>query len=202
MIGKEAFLDDIARSLTRVGLGFCIAVVLGIGICLMSALPPLRAAVLPLLELTRPIPPIAWIPLMMVMFGVGEGAAIAIVAMAAFFPITVTLIASAEAIDTDMLRTVRSLGAGRLAQIRHVYGPAMLPGLFVGARLGLGIGWFSVVAAEMVGTFGGLGYGVQVTTLNLDMERFFVYLFAIGLCGFCLNAMLLGAKHRICPWQE
>lgn len=202
MLTQESLIGDVAKSLTRVGTGFVIALTLGILVCLVSTQKPVRAAIQPILELTRPIPPIAWIPLMMVMFGVGEPAAIAIVTLAAFFPIAVTLIAATDTIDNEVLQTVRSLGAGPLQQIRHVYAPAMLPSLIVGARLGLGIGWFSVVAAEMVGAFGGLGYGIQISTLNLDMERFFVYLIAIGICGFLLNALLVLAKRRLCPWDE
>jgi ABC-type nitrate/sulfonate/bicarbonate transport system permease component len=192
---------DLIASLRRVALGFSIAYAAAALVCLVAVASPVRAMFQLPMELMRPIPPIAWIPLMMIAFGVGDGAAVGIVAIAAFFPVSMTLLAALDAVVPDLVWNVRSLGAKRWDLLRHVYAPSMLPGLIVGARLGLGLGWFSVVAAEMVGTYGGLGSGILMTTLNLDMERFFVYLATIGACGFAMNGTLLGLERMLCSWQ-
>ena len=192
---------DLAASLTRVALGSLIALGGAALFCGLAALRPLRLLLLGPLELARPVPPIAWIPLMIVLFGIGEPSSVAIVTLAAFFPMALAVLLAFDDVDPDYVLAARTAGAGLLKLIRHIYAPAMTPTVIVGVRLGIGLGWFSVVAAEMVGTIGGLGYGIQVSALNLDMESFFVYLSLIAVSGFLMSAALRVIENAACPWK-
>ena len=193
---------DLSASLWRILVGAAIGISCSVAIGILCIVPIVRASLAGLIELTRPIPPIAWIPLMLVLFGVGDSAAIAIVAFAVFFPVIVSIILALDSIDPDLVLVSRSLGADWRFRIQHVYLPSMTPTLVAGIRLGIGIGWFSVVAAEMVGSYGGLGYGIQIASLNLEMERFFVYLTTIGVCGLIMNSGMLWIGERLTPWRQ
>jgi ABC-type nitrate/sulfonate/bicarbonate transport system permease component len=202
MGGELTLLTDLLASLRRVAFGGLIGLAGAIACGIACLFRPLRAMIMGPLELARPIPPIAWIPLMIALFGIGERSAVGLVSLAVFFPMLVSIIFALEGIDRDLVLAARSLGASTAQTVCHIYAPAMAPTLMTGARLGLGIGWFSVVAAEMVGSYGGLGYGIQASSLNLEMERFFVYFILIGLCGFAMNAVLVRVHRRISRWQR
>lgn len=201
MVSDGDLLFDIYVSLWRVCAGAVIGILLSMCVGVVSVIPIVRSMLSGPIELSRPIPPIAWIPLMLVLFGVGNASAVALVALAVFFPVMVSIILALDSIDQDLLFASRSLGARWTDRVRHVYLPSMAPTLITGIRLGVGIGWFSVVAAEMVGSYGGLGYGIQISSLNLEMEKFFVYLFSIGLCGFLMNAAMLWLGAHVNAWQ-
>jgi ABC-type nitrate/sulfonate/bicarbonate transport system permease component len=201
MLVEGRLAADLGASLLRVALGGLAALGCTVLFCGLATSPGLRLFLLGPLELARPIPPIAWIPLMIVLFGVGEPSSVAIVTLAAFFPMALAVLLAFDEVDRDYVLAARTGGAGVPQLIRYVYAPAMAPTLIVGIRLGIGLGWFSVVAAEMVGTIGGLGYGIQVSALNLDMESFFVYLTLIGASGFLMNAALLATERAACPWK-
>jgi ABC-type nitrate/sulfonate/bicarbonate transport system permease component len=192
---------DMRLSLWRVGTGAIIGVLAALVAGVACIIPMVRDMISGPLELARPIPPIAWIPLALVLFGVGDPSAIALVALAVFFPVMLSIVLALDSIDGDLVLAARSLGARPPELVRHVYVPAMAPIVLTGVRLGVGIGWFSVVAAEMVGSHRGLGYGIQIASLNLEMERFFVYLAVIGICGFVMNAALLWIHDRVNAWQ-
>lgn len=189
---------SVRRVLTGIVVGTGIAVVVGTA-CI---LPVLRGVVAGPLEFARPIPPIAWIPLAIVLFGVGDTSAVALVSLAVFFPVVSAIILALDSIDRDVVLAARSLGARGFGLLSHVYLPAMAPTVLTGLRIGVGVGWFSVVAAEMVGSHRGLGYGIQIASLNLEMERFFVYLSLIGLCGFLMNYSLEALCRRTTRWHQ
>jgi ABC-type nitrate/sulfonate/bicarbonate transport system permease component len=201
MLVNGRLAGDLGASLMRVALGGAAALGGALLFCGLAASRQVRLFLLGPLELARPIPPIAWIPLMIVLFGVGEPSSVAIVTLAAFFPMALAVLLAFDEVDRDYVLAARTAGAGVPQLIRYVYAPAMAPTLIVGIRLGIGLGWFSVVAAEMVGTIGGLGYGIQVSALNLDMESFFVYLTLIGASGYLMNAALLALESAACPWK-
>lgn len=205
-MGKEMLVDgsllhDIGSSLYRVASGICVGFFVSVSVGIVCAFPKLRHAISGPLELARPIPPIAWIPLMLLVFGTGDKSAIALVALAAFFPVSTSLILAFDSIDPDLVLVAKSLGAKTKDLVASVYFPSMAPIVFSGIRTAVGIGWFSVVAAEMLGSYGGLGYGIQITSLNLEMERFFVYLITIGVCGFCMNGFFAFWDKKINKWH-
>jgi len=151
LIQTGELMKDIQASLYRVSIGLFFGILHGIIVGVLCIFSLFRFMITPLIELTRPIPPIAWIPLMLVIFGIGNVSAIALVALASFFPIIVAVIHSIDGIDNDLVLMAKSHGAQIGSLIRYVYMPSVLPTFLTGVRLGTGLGWFSVVAAEMMG---------------------------------------------------
>ncbi|MFH0785151.1 MAG: ABC transporter permease [Pseudomonadota bacterium] len=206
-VGLDMFITgtlpiDIWVSIKRVTIGILIGISLASIIGLFCVIEIVRSLIVGPLEFARPIPPIAWIPLMLVIFGVGDYSSIALVAFASFFPIASSFFLALDSVDKDLILTARSLGASDLSCVFRVYIPTMLPIVLNGIKTGAGIGWFSVVASEMLGSHGGLGYGLQTTSLNLDMERFFVYLIIIGFCGYFMNFMFQLLDNKFNYWYE
>jgi NitT/TauT family transport system permease protein len=149
----------LVASLFRVSWGYVAAVglALPVGIYLGSARRS-EQAVGPFLELLRPISPLAWIPLAILWLGVGDQAAIAIIFLASFLPLTLSVKDAVHRIPQVHLQAGRNFGLGAGAMVRQVVFPAILPQLIVGLRLTLGIAWLVVVAAEMIAVNSGLGF--------------------------------------------
>jgi ABC-type nitrate/sulfonate/bicarbonate transport system permease component len=152
-----------------------------------------------IVELLRPIPPIAWTPVAILVFGIGSPPAVAVVALSAFFPLWLSLLHGIDSVDRRYVMAARSLGAGRLLTFRFVLLPMILPGFVQGLRLAVGMGWFSVIAAEMIGASTGLGQAIRKSALNLNMEQTYGYLLVIGLIGLLSSwsvARLTGAGGK------
>ena len=155
-------VNYIVSSLFRVTIGFTLAVVVGVpsGL-LLGWFTRLFQAFNPLIQILRPISPIAWIPLAILWFGVADTAPVFLIFLASVFPITVTSMAAVKNIQPVYIRAARNFGVGRLELFRRVIFPATLPQILTGIRIALGIAWLVVVAAEMVAInpkSGGLGY--------------------------------------------
>lgn len=150
---------DIVASLFRVTWGYLLAVVVGVpaGAALGWSTRSARAFG-PVIEVLRPISPLAWIPLAILWLGVGDGAAVFLIFVAAVLPITVAAAAAVRAVPAVHIDAARNFGLGRVAVLRRVLLPGALPQLLVGLRIALGIAWLVVVAAEMLATDAGLGY--------------------------------------------
>ncbi|HLX09443.1 MAG TPA: ABC transporter permease [Thermoanaerobaculia bacterium] len=149
----------LVASLFRVTWGYLLAVLLAVpaGIVLGSTRRP-EQAVGPLLELLRPISPLAWIPIAILWFGVGDQAAVAIIFVAAFLPLTLSVSNAVRRIPQVHLQAAGNFGLAGAATLRKVTLPAIAPQLIVGLRLTLGIAWLVVVAAEMIAVDSGLGF--------------------------------------------
>jgi ABC-type nitrate/sulfonate/bicarbonate transport system permease component len=198
-------------ALTRDALASLGRVAPGVGIALAAAvaLTGLGAAVRGLgdlldgvLELLRPIPPIAWTPVAILAFGIGNAPAVAIVCLGAFFPIWLGLQQGLREVRTQHVLAARSFGAGRRLLLTDVVVPSVLPYALHGLRVGLGIGWFCVVAAEMMGAHSGLGYGIQLFSLNLELGRTYAYLVVVGALGAVMNALMRAAERRWARWHR
>ncbi len=154
------------------------------------------------IELIRPVPPIAWTPLAIIAFGVGARPAIAIVALGAFFPIWLGIKQGLGEVQRDHILAARSLGARWRALMVDVVVPSVLPYAFHGLRLGVGLGWFCVVAAEMMGASSGLGYGIQLFSLNIEMPKLYCYLVTVGVMGYTSNALLQIFDAKLSFWRS
>ncbi len=193
-------------SLSRVMVGVGVAVVLGIAFGLLrSALPEAvkrNRLVKILLDAPKFPPPIAWIPFVIIFLGIGEISAWAIVFIGAFSPTFTSAYEGAEAVPLAIRRTARSMGIAGLPYLWRISFPASLPQIFTGIRLGISMGWMSIIAAEMVSGQSGLGYSIQLNRLNMQYGRMTLDMVLIGLIGFLLfeGAVLL---QRAClPWKE
>jgi NitT/TauT family transport system permease protein len=159
LLHKKVLWPDIASSLRRVAIGFGAAVVLGIPLGLILGwYPAFNQIVNPVMQILRPISPIAWIPVAIIFFGVGDNAAIFLIFMGAFFPIVVACINGVANVPAVYRHAGRNFGLAPGQLLARVVFPAALPQIIVGLRLALGIAWLVVVAAEMVAVDSGLGY--------------------------------------------
>lgn len=159
-LAQEGLLvQHVFSSLYRVAVGYLTAAALAIplGIC-MGWFTAVFLALNPALQILRPISPIAWIPLAIIWFGIGDMAPIFLIFLASFFPIAINATAGVHTIDPQYIRAARNFGVSRLKLFRSVIIPAALPHIIVGMRVSLGVAWLVVVAAEMIALNTGLGY--------------------------------------------
>lgn len=184
-------------SLLRIVYGFALALVIAVPLGLAAGwFQPLAALASPMVEILRPIPPLAWIPFAIYFFG-SPFDAIFLVVLAAFFPVFMNSYAGVRAIQPVLVDAALTLGAHRLGLFAHVILPAALGSIITGARVGLGIAWMSIVAAEMVGVKGG-GLGVYVWSMA-EVGRFdavFAGMVLIGLLGMLLTGAMGLAERR------
>jgi ABC-type nitrate/sulfonate/bicarbonate transport system permease component len=194
---------DVSASLYRViaGVGMAFGLVLALTAVAMLS-PAVSDFVSGPLELVRPVPPIAWIPLAIMLLGIGNASAIAIVALGAFFPMWLSALRGIAGVRRAHIMAARSLGARSRELLSDVIVPSWLPYGLHGLRLGVGMGWFSVVAAEMMGATMGLGQGVQLFSLNLQIAQLYAYIVTIGVLGFSLNHLLMTVERRSGRWQS
>lgn len=201
-LADGTLLFDIKASMARVFIGFIIAVVIAIPLAMAMALfSPVEKLLQPIVTLLRPIPPIAWIPLAILWFGIGNGASYFITALAAFFPIFLNSFAGAKGVEPRYLHAARFLGAGRWQLVRRVLLPAASPFIWTGIKVGLGQSWMAVVTAELVAAQSGLGFMIQAHRINLETAHVLVGMVVIGVLGSLMNAFLVYLGPRLFPWQ-
>jgi len=193
---------DCATSLGRVGLGMLLATGVAVPLALAAgAIPALDRQLAPVVELLRPIPPIAWVPLALLWFGIGVRAAAAVVFVGAFFPIFTAVYTGVVEVDASKVNAARSLGAGRRQVMMEIHARAALPSLFLGLRVGVGMAWMSVIAAELVGVRSGLGYRIQLAQTLLQTDLVIAGMLTIGAVGLCMVAALGAVERLTIPWH-
>jgi NitT/TauT family transport system permease protein len=159
LISKGLLLSYVSDSLFRVAVGYSLAICLGIATGLVLGWYPSSAAAMnPLIQILRPISPLAWIPLAIVWFGVGNASAIFLIFLASFFPVVVATVNGVRNVPPMFRNAGQNFGLSSEALLRRVIFPAALPQVLVGLRIALGIAWLVVVAAEMIAVDSGLGY--------------------------------------------
>jgi len=203
MTSSRVLFLDVGASVTRVLCGFIIAAIVGTSLGLLLA--TYRRAAIPLrnaIELLRPIPPIAWIPLAILWFGIGNSSAIFIVAMGAFFPIFLNTFEAVSNVRVAFIKTACCLGANQRLLLTDVLLPAALPEILVGLRIGLGIAWTTLIAAELIGAQSGLGYMIQLNRLTLQMENVIAGMIVIGLIGVFMNFLIGILQGFVVPWAS
>lgn len=189
LVRKSLLWDYIGDSLRRVALGFGFATILGIPLGLaLGWYPGARDMINPALQLLRPISPIAWIPVAIIFFGVGDAAAVFLIFLGAFFPIVVTCVNGVSNVPGVFRRAGRNFGLSSRQVLARVIFPAALPQILVGLRIALGIGWLVVVAAEMIAVDSGLGYLViDARNSGKRYDLVVAAMLVIGLIGLGLD---------------
>jgi NitT/TauT family transport system permease protein len=194
---KHVLWADIADSLRRVGLGFGAAALVGIplGLCL-GWFPAMNQTVRPVFEILRPISPIAWIPIAILFFGVGDPAAIFLIFLGSLFPIVVACISGVSSVSPLFRRAGRNFGLSNTKLLWKVIFPAALPQILIGLRISFGIAWLVVVAAEMIAVDSGLGYLV-IDSRNSGKRYDLVVaaMLIIGIIGLILDAAFRGVER-------
>lgn len=191
-------LDSLKRVLLAVGAAALLGVPLGLA---MGWSRRFRNVVDPVLEFIRPIPPLAWIPLSILWFGIGDLQIVYIIFLAAFFPVVLNSLAGARDVDTYLLRAGLSLGARPRELFLTVVLPAALPHVFTGIRIGLGIGWMALVAGELVAAPSGLGYMINNARTLFRSDYILLGMVLIGALGLVLDYLMRQAARFAMPWH-
>ncbi len=194
LVRKGVLLNYIMDSLGRVAAGYLIALALAIPIGLLLGWYPSAAQVVnPVIQMMRPISPIAWIPVSIIWFGVGNTAAVFLIFLASFFPIVVATMNGVRNVPSMFRRAGRNFGLSPVALLARVVFPATLPSILVGLRIALGIAWLVVVAAEMIAVNSGLGYLV-IDSRNSG-KRYDLVVAAMILIGVIGLALDIGIRR-------
>ena len=192
---------DIEVSVARVVVGFGIAAVTAISLGLAFGIwPSIAAYILPIIELIRPISVLAWIPLAILWFGLGNHAAWFIIFLGSFFPIFTNTYLGVKSVAPIHLQVASCFGASRRLVLWRVIFPSALPYIMAGLRVGLGVGWSCVIAAELIAATSGLGYMIQMARTLIETEDVMAGMIVIGVIGFLMNACMYWLERRLTRW--
>ena len=198
-----SLLRNIVASFVRVVEGFFLAMIVAVPMGISMGVSRTVFGLLnPLLELLRPIPPIAVIPLTILWFGIGELSKALLIAYGAFFPILVNTMAGFRQVERVHVHAAQALGASRYHIFRDVVLRSALPFVIVGARLGMGMAFIVLVAAELIASNSGLGYMINDARYNFRTDQMFVGMACIGTLGFGLNVLLLKIEGHLLKWKS
>ncbi|MGK3130404.1 taurine ABC transporter permease TauC [Pantoea sp. C8B4] len=203
----QGFMDatlwqHLGASLTRMLVALFFAALIGIPVGIAMGLSPaIRGLLDPLIELYRPVPPLAYLPLMVIWFGIGETSKILLIYLAIFAPVTLSTLAGVKNAQQVRIRAAQALGASRWQLLRFVILPGALPEILTGLRIGLGVGWSTLVAAELIAATRGLGFMVQSAGEFLATEVVLAGIAVIALIAFSLELGLRALQRRLTPWN-
>ncbi len=196
-------IHDTVASLYRVLLGFLIGGGLGLPLgLLMGASPFCYKLFNPLIQVLRPIPPIAYIPLAILWFGLGNAPAFFLIALGAFFPVLMNTIAGVHHVDGTYIRAARNLGAGPFAMFWRVMLPASMPYILVGARIAMGTAFIVVIVAEMIAVNDGLGYRILEAREYFWSDKVIAGMFSIGLLGLAIDTGMSRLNTYLLRWHR
>ncbi|MFN3384510.1 MAG: ABC transporter permease [Archaeoglobaceae archaeon] len=195
---------DIVFSLYHYALGFSSALIIGISLgLLMGFSRTLENLLSPVVELIRPIPPIAWIPISILLLKLTHTAAGFIIFIGSFFPILLNTRHGVASVEKKFLEVALTLGASKFEILRKVIIPASMPSIFTGIRVGSGVAWMCVVAAELFGVAPyGLGYQIEIARLYHAPEIVISYMVCIGLVGYALDNVYKFLESRVLRWRR
>ncbi len=203
MLTSGLWLKDTGISLARVLTGFTLGTALAIPVgFLMGWYTVARGLFEPWIQFFRTVPPLAIIPLAIVLMGIGEQPKIFVIFLAAFLSCVISTFQGVISVDKTLINAARVLGAGDGRIFAKVVVPASTPFILVGMRVGLGSAWATVVAAELIAAQGGLGYRMQNAQIYYDMPTIFVALITIGVFGLIMDRILLYTEKKLTGWQE
>jgi len=202
-VQTSIFWKHIEVSMRRILISYSLAVVLGISIGLIMGRSRIaRSFIMPYIEVVRPIPAVAWIPLAILMWPTEESSIIYITFLGALFPIVLNTLHGAEQTPEVLVRAVQSLGASKVDVFRHVVIPAALPSIAAGLAIGMGVSWFSLLAGEIISGQYGIGYFTWDAYSLINYQDIVVGMLVIGALGTgCTAAVKLLTKPML-KWQK
>jgi len=194
--------QHIFASVSRAMIAFLVASVTGIPVgLLMGMFPTLNALLNPFVQFLRPLPKLALIPLVIVWFGIGEFSKFLLIYLATFLTIVVSASAAVMSVKEGRLRVARSLGFNNFQLFMHVIFPSALPELFTGVRVGIGIGWTTLIAAEMIASTTGLGWMVLNASEYLRTDVVMLGILLLGITGYLIDFSLVTAQRLTIHWM-
>ena len=195
--------QHLTASLARIGLALFAAVLLAVPVGLGIGLNRVARAILdPLVEFYRPVPPLAYLPLIVIWFGIGEFSKILLIFLAIFAPIVVSTAAGVRKVEPLWIRVTQSLGGNRWQIVRHIVLPSVFPDILTGIRIGLGVGWSTLVAAELIAATEGLGFMIQSASQFLITDLVMAGILVIALVAYALEICLRYLQRKLAPWRN
>jgi len=202
MVRTGELFGHLSISLLRVLQGFLLgafwAIVLG---TLIGLSPLVSRALTLLLGVLRPIPVVAWVPLLILWLGIGEGSKVTLIGIGTFWPVLLNLIHGIRTVDRKLLEVASVFRKGPVALLRRVIFPAALPSLVTGLRLGLGMAWMSVIAAELLGAHRGIGFLIAYARELTQVDLMFTGLVSIGITGILIDTGIRWLERRLVRWN-
>ena len=203
MLVHQRFLMDILISLRRLAIGYILAASIGIPLgFILGRSSRMESIVSPVVEVLRPISPIAWIPIAMYLFGIGDGLALYVIFYGAFFQFLLNTIAGVKSVDKKLVEVSLTLGADRWMIIREVILPGTLPLIIVAGRLAMAAAWMSIIAAELVGAPNGLGFKIEWAHSMFLSESIVAGMVTIGFLGYLSDVFIRNIGNRMLPWKK
>lgn len=207
VVSTTGFMDatlqqHLLASLQRIVLALVFAMATAIPLGIWIGLSRIARAIFdPLIELYRPVPPLAYLPLIVIWFGIGEFSKVLLIYLAIFAPIVIGTASGVRQVQPVRLRAAQTLGASRWQLIRFVVLPSALPDIVTSIRIGLGTGWSTLVAAELVAATQGLGFMVQSAAQFLVTDIVVLGILVIALIACALELSLRWVSRTLIPWQ-
>lgn len=203
LLSNGKIISHSLASIKRVLIGFAIASVSGIFVGFLTyELKFLRFSITPLVELLRPIPPIAWIPISILIFGLGDKSAYFIVFLGSFFPIYTSAFTGASTVPKEYRHISQTLELNKFEYFKNILLGHTTPYIFSGLKVGIGMAWMSVIAAEMVGAQSGIGYFIQMNRVVSATDNIIVGMLTIGVIGFALTKAIDLLERRARKYEN
>ncbi len=195
-------LENIGWSLFRVLSSFILAVLVGVPVGLAMGTSRIARGIFdPPIEFYRPLPPLAYLPLIIIWFGIGELSKVLLIFLACVAPVALAARAGVRSASQEQINAAFSMGASRSQVVRHVIMPSALPDILVGLRIGMGVGWTTLVAAEMVAATAGLGQMVLNASNFLRTDVVIMGIIVIGLFAYAFEMAMRQLEKRLVPWK-
>jgi len=194
--------EHVSASLARLLIAAVIAIGLGAPIGLVMGLSRWAKGIFDApIEFYWPLPPLAYLPLMIIWLGIGEASKITLLALAMFAPVALSAQAGVRSVTQERVNAALSLGATRLQLLREVVFPSALPEILTGVRIALGVGWSTLVAAELIAATRGIGYMIMSASQFLATDVVFVGIGIIAACAFAFSFLMRAVERRFAPWK-
>jgi taurine transport system permease protein len=194
--------EHVSASLVRILTAAAIAIALGAPVGLFMGLSRWAKGVFDTpIEFYWPLPPLAYLPLMIIWLGIGEASKIALLTMAMFAPIAIAAQAGVRSVSLERVNAALSLGATRLQLLREVVLPSALPEILTGTRIAIGVGWSTLVAAELIAATRGIGHFVMSASQFLATDFVFVGIGVIAVCAFAFSFAMRLLERWLVPWK-
>jgi taurine transport system permease protein len=199
---NTAFLTHVAVSTARVFGAFLLACLIGIPLGLAMGMSPLVRGIFdPPIEFYRPIPPLAYLPLMIIWFGIGEMSKVLLIFLSVLAPVALGARAGVKSAAIEQIHAAYSFGASRWQVMRHVILPSALPEILTAMRIGIGFGWTTLVAAEMVAATEGLGYMVLSASQFLQTSTVIMGIVVIAAIAYAFDLLMRFIERKVVPWK-
>lgn len=201
-VSNSTLWQHTLASITRVFGAFALALITAVPIgILMGVNRFVRGLFDPIIEFYRPLPPLAYLPLVIIWLGIGEFPKVFLIYLAIFAPMAIAARAGVRSVSTEQIHAAYAMGATREQVISQVIMKAALPEIFTGMRIGIGVGWTTLVAAEMVAANRGLGFMVLNAAENLESDTVIMGILIIGIFAFAFDLLIRYLEKVLIPWK-